>query len=85
MNLEVSGSQRRQGLLGLESPSVKHIPSMLHVLSWRPDAEQKRKRFVCVLTFTMLRPLYDIMKQISFQAGCFPFVVLSGDATGNQL
>lgn len=35
VNLEVSGSQRRQGLLGLESPSVKHIPSMLHVFSWK--------------------------------------------------
>lgn len=32
-NLEVSGSQRRQGLLGLESPFLKHIPSMLHVIS----------------------------------------------------
>ncbi|KAF3857279.1 hypothetical protein F7725_009138 [Dissostichus mawsoni] len=31
VNLEVSGSQRRQGLLGLETPAAKHIPSMLHV------------------------------------------------------
>lgn len=43
MNLEVSGSQRRQGLLGLESPSVKHIPSMLHVLSWQPETQQRRQ------------------------------------------
>lgn len=43
MNLEVSGSQRRQGLLGLESPSVKHIPSMLHVLSWQPGTQQRRE------------------------------------------
>lgn len=39
VNLDESGSQSRQGLLGLESPSVKHIPSMLHVLSWQ---EKKR-------------------------------------------
>lgn len=32
-NWEVSGSQTRQGLLGLESPFLKHIPSMLHVIS----------------------------------------------------
>lgn len=32
-NLEVSGSQRRQGLLGLGSPFLKHMPSMLHVIS----------------------------------------------------
>lgn len=34
VNLDVSGSQRRQGLLGLESPLAKHMPSMLHVRSW---------------------------------------------------
>ncbi len=45
MNLDVLGSQRRQGLLGLESPSVKHIPSMLHVLSWQPETEQRRSIF----------------------------------------
>lgn len=32
-NWEVSGSQTRQGLLGLESPFLKHIPSMLQVIS----------------------------------------------------
>lgn len=44
VNLDESGSQSRQGLLGLESPSVKHIPSMLHVLSWH-----KKKRLAGVL------------------------------------
>lgn len=49
MNLEVSGSQRRQGLLGLESPSVKHIPSMLHVLSWQPGTQQRREGLTWVV------------------------------------
>lgn len=49
VNLEVSGSQRRQGLLGLESPSVKHIPSMLHVLSWQPQTEQIGKGLTWVV------------------------------------
>lgn len=32
-NWEFSGSQTRQGLLGLDSPLLKHIPSMLQVVS----------------------------------------------------
>lgn len=56
VNLDVSGSHSRQGLLGLASPSAKHMPSMLHVLSWQPEAaehhpETERRRAACVVLF----------------------------------
>lgn len=56
VNLDVSGSHSRQGLLGLASPSAKHMPSMLHVLSWQPEAaehhpETERRRATCVVLF----------------------------------
>ncbi|KAG7235394.1 hypothetical protein INR49_002705 [Caranx melampygus] len=44
VNWEVSGSQRRQGLLGLESPSAKHIPSMLHVRSLNRETKLLQSR-----------------------------------------
>lgn len=43
VNLDMSGSHSRQGLLGLVSPPAKHMPSMLHVLSWQPEAAEHQK------------------------------------------
>lgn len=70
VNLDMSGSHSRQGLLGLASPSAKHMPSMLHVLSWQPEAaehhpETERRRATCVV-------LWHRKKQFIFKMGASP-------------